>query len=67
MNILVNLRKRHQLTLEELKNELNKISDLTFDEKRLWQFEKGEKIPREVEAEVLGSYFNLPSKEFMYY
>ncbi len=44
MNILINLRKRHQLTLEELKNELNEISNLLFDEKRLWQFEKGEKI-----------------------
>lgn len=44
MNVLINLRKRHQLTLEQLKNELNKISYLSFDEKRLWKFEKGEKF-----------------------
>ena len=45
MNILINLRERHLLTLEQLKNELNEISDLSFDEKRLWQFEKGGNIP----------------------
>ncbi|WP_240623553.1 hypothetical protein [Staphylococcus saprophyticus] len=44
MDILINLRKRHELTLKQLKDELNKISDLSFDEKRLWQFEKGEKL-----------------------
>ncbi len=67
MNILINLRKRHLLTLEQLKNELNEISDLSFDEKRLWQFEKGGKIPTKAEAEILGRYFNLPYNEFIYY
>lgn len=33
MDILINLRKRHELTLKQLKDELNKISDLSFDEK----------------------------------
>lgn len=67
MDILINLRKRHELTLKQLKDELNKISGLSFDEKRLWQFEKGEKTPTEIEAEVLGHYFNLPYEEFIYF
>lgn len=53
MNILINLRKRHQLTLGKLKDELYEISDLSFDEKRLWQFKKEEKIHTEAETEIL--------------
>lgn len=67
MNTLINLRKRKQLTLKELSKGLNNLSDISFDENQLWKFEKGEDVPTEEEAEILGQYFNVPYHSFLHY
>lgn len=46
MNILVNLRQKHQLALEELKEELNKFSNLTFGEKYYGNLKRAKKFQK---------------------
>ncbi|WP_353423612.1 helix-turn-helix transcriptional regulator [Staphylococcus xylosus] len=65
MNNLFNLRKKHNLEIEDLAESLNEKYGSKYETHEIWEWENHYHDPKLKDALVLADYFNVSYVEFI--